>query len=699
VIHNRAILTALTRVALGAAFAVPVAVAAPPVKDWAPTLEPAARQGVRGPSDPIRLILPSLPVAVLQTLSLELDGLDVTGMVASDGKQATFTPPQPLAYGRHELRLLENAPDGSIIERAAWTIEVRKTRAFREADAQLAATVIGSYRVDDNHLENLPDEFQSSGGAQFQGVIADGNWRSTGYLDVLYNSQLAQTPTQQRRTDLGQFLVTGALGDERFNGVAQAGHHNVLPESLIAQGFLRRGVSAGLNAGGGIASASVFSQSTADIIGFQRGLGVSDAERRTDGVTASGRPIPGSPDALVLTGTWLNGEGPDQTGAVVGGDPTVTSGKAYSVVADSNLFTRRLRLRGEYAATDFDFDGRGRDIDSDGVVDFDAPEESADAYAVLIAYTPTHQLTVGNQPMVWNVGVENKRIGTFFRSPANPAGVADRDLVRLFGGVNWAGLDLQASVGSEKSNVDDLALIETVRGRRSYAVANYAPQPDYGVQSDGGPPPAPWYGQPAFALSYDQLDQEVIDASPTVAAGDFRSTQQVGFTAMFNYTTWNWMLAEIVGKEEDLTGVTPDRRTRTTQAQAGFLIANRLQLGPSVAVTNVEELNPQRDSQTLTAGLNASYAFTQSISAGLGYVLNREDASDDLTDRTTRDLTGYLSWAAIRPRGLLPGLTLSLEGLYHDETGDVIIVPGTTALPGNSYQIFVKAAVSWQAVY
>lgn len=697
---NHNILTRLVRLALGVAVALPMSIAAaPPAKDWTPTLEPAAQKDLRGPSDPIRLLLPGLPIEVLQTLSLELDGFDVTGMVASDGKLATFTPPQPLAYGQHELRLVENAPDGSIIERAAWTIEIRKTRAFREVDAQAAATVIGSYRVDENHLTDLPEEFQSSGGAQFQGVVADGNWRSTGYMDVLYNSQLAQTPSQQRRTDVGQFLLTGAKGDERFNGIAQIGHHNVVPESLIAQGFMRRGVSAGLNAGGGVASSTVFSQSTADLYGFQRGLGVSDSERRTDGVTAAGRPIPGRPEALALTGTYLNGEGPDQAGTAVGGDTTLTSGKAYSVVADSSLFTRRLRLRGEYASTDFDFDGSGRDIDGDGIPDLNSPAEAADAYAALITYTPSHQLTLRNQPMVWNVGVEKKTIGTFFRSPANPAGVADRDLLRMFGGINWSGLDVQASLGTEESNVDDLPLIETVRGRRGYAAASYAPLPDYSVQADGGLPPTPWYGQPSFTLSYDRLDQEVIDPSPVVAEGDFRSTQQVGFSAVFSYASWNWMLAEIIGKEEDLTNATPDRRTRTTQAQAGILIGNKLQLGPNVAVTNVEELNPQRDSQTVTAGLNASYAFTQTLSAGVGYVLNRENASDDLSDRTTRDLTGNLSWAAIQARGLVPGLTLSLEGLYHDETGNIVVVPGGTPLPGNSYQIFLKAAVSWQAIY
>lgn len=673
----------------------PVGLLAAPTAPWKPSLEAPPNGTVRGPQDPITLVLPELPINVLETLVLELDGIDVTQWVNSDGRRASFVPPQALSFGQHELRLVENAPDGSIIERGVWTLDIRKTQTFREADTQAAVTVVGSYRVDDNHLVNAPDKFQTSGAAQWQGAIADGNWRATGYVDVLHNSALPSTGAvpavqQPRSTELGQFLFTGTVGDASLYGIAQVGHHQVVPDSLIAQGFLRRGVSAGVNAASGAVSATAFSQHTSDIIGFQQGLGVGREEDRTNGVTVSGRPLPSRPEALVLTATYLAGEGPDQLGAGAGGDPTVTSGRAGSVVADSLSFDRRLRLRGEYAATRFDFDGEGRDVLGDGSLIVNAPAESDYAYAGLASYTPWHDRQVKNHPLVWNVGVEHKRIGTFFRSPAFPMGIPDRKLLRAFSDVSWAGMSFAASLGAETNNVNDLRQLERVRGVHAAANLSYTPPPKLEPLADGSLPRAPWYGQPFYTLGYQQLRQDVVDASVIVPEGRLRDTRDLAASASFSYTRWNWTALYTWGETEDFLGIQPDTRTRMAQLQAAFRIGDRLTLGPAVGASRVSDLTNQRDTDSLTVGLNGNYSITERIAAGLAYNLNRVDARDDLVNRTTRDAIASLIWTAIPPRGLVPGLNLSLEGQYHDGDGTGIANPSL-----NTYQIFVKAAVNW----
>ena len=111
--------------------------------DWRPTLVKPT-DGVFGQSETIHILLPKrLPAETLQHLALELDDIDVTSLVALTGNQADVTPVQPLAWGKHHLRLVEYATDGSIIERGDWTLDVRQSKQFREATLQTNATLNG----------------------------------------------------------------------------------------------------------------------------------------------------------------------------------------------------------------------------------------------------------------------------------------------------------------------------------------------------------------------------------------------------------------------------------------------------------------------------------------------------------------------------------------------------------------------------
>ena len=103
--------------------------------DWKPELLPAAGS-MRAPSEPIRIAVPALSTDKLEPLALELNGLDVTLLVAREPGRLVFTPPQPLAWGRHQLRLVERATNGEILERGRWIVEIRKSSAFREAQLQ-----------------------------------------------------------------------------------------------------------------------------------------------------------------------------------------------------------------------------------------------------------------------------------------------------------------------------------------------------------------------------------------------------------------------------------------------------------------------------------------------------------------------------------------------------------------------------------
>lgn len=656
-------------------FALPALSAA---SDWKPELVVPSK-GVFGPSDTIRIALPKLPAETLPQLVLELDDLDVTGLVSREGNQALFTPPQALSYGQHQLRLIEYAPDGNIIERGAWMLEVRKSPAFRELDMKADTTLNLVRRVSDDDLISAPKRNQGNGGAQLQGALADGDWRLNGIADILYNSQETQLPRARNQVDVGNFLLTGTAGAFSIN----AGHHAVAPESLVMQGFNRRGVSAGYASTETGATVSGFGLRTQDIYGTQEGFGIGDSENRIDGVTASLRPLASDREALLIAATYLSGEGPDQIGTSIGGDPTAAGGRAGSLIADGNLLDRRLRLRGEYAATRYDFDGRQAGN----------PAQSDRGYAALATFTPWHQKMVMEQPLAASIGVENRRIGTFFRSPANPSGIADRQLIRSFLAMDWYGLNAQASLGHETDNVDDLALLPRTETTQGVVSLTYTPLQK--LTAEGQLPTPAWYGQPTYNITHVDVDQGVEKATSTLASGALHATRNTTLSAMFNYSTWSWSISHAFGKDDDFINVAPDTENRMTQLAANMRVGEKLSVSPSVQfneITNKD--NRALDSETMTVGLNMGYAFSQRINSSLGYNVNRQQTDDNSTDVRTHDIIANLSWMVQPAQGLKPGMALALEGQYHDAEDRV-----TVSNDQNNYQLFLKASVFWQPGY
>jgi hypothetical protein len=660
--------------------------------DWQPQLVPPPA-GYYRPDDAIRMQLPPLRLEVLQRLTLELNDIDVTDFVTSDRQTAVFKSPQPLAFGEHQLRLVENGADGSIIERASWTISVRKTAAFREAGLQAATTLTAARRVlDDDLPQPAPKRDQWNGGAQLQGALADGNWRFAGQADLLGNSEKAVMPrgVDHGRLDVGNFLFAYEHGPV----VARAGHHAVGPDSLILSNFARRGVSVGMQSD--VTAATVFSLRTNEVVGFHEGLGVGDSDNRTNGVAVALRPVGNERDALVVGATYLQGESADLSGSAgsgVAGDSTATKGRATSVVADGTLLDQRLRLRGEYARSRYDFDGAGRDTDLDGSIDFDMAPEGDRAYSALVTYSPWHDKVVAGEPLGLRLGLENTRIGTFFRSPGNPAGVSDRDLIRGFTGVNWSGIDAQLSIGRETDNVDDLALIPRTETLQNVLALTYTPRPP--APRADGTVTQPWYGQPVLAANVIDVDQDVTKAGAGLDVGQLNALRTYALNASFTYPTWSWTIGRTIGKTESFAGIAPDTETHASQISADWRIGERLRVTPTYQRSITDEFDPpagftERRLRTAAAGLSLGYVFADGINGTLGYNINRTDTSDDAQHTRARDLLLNLAWTAIPARERRAGLTFALDGIYHNVDDRVDASNGV-----DHYQIYLKAIVSW----
>lgn len=640
------------------------------------TLMPPPGRNYRKPDDAYRIFVPSnFPTAQLQQLSLELDGVDVTAMVTREGSYAVFKPPQALSFGKHKLRLVQYASDGSINELGLWTFDVRKSALFREASAQANVDLIGSYRASDHNLGDLGGRGSLSGSAQASAQVANADWRATGDLQLVVDTQ------QHHAVDMSSFLLTGQTQQATVN----VGRHTIDAGSLVLGSLNRRGVSGTYASRDQHYSATAFAMRTNDVLGFRDGLGVGSPDNRITGLLAKAYPISDAPGRLFLQGVYLQGKGaPDDSTNVYGATPT-TGGDAWSLAADSNFLQQRLRLRAEYAATRYDFDGLNTGY----------PKESAHAQTYLIQYTPWLDKVVDQQPMQWSYGASRTVVGQFFNSIANPGGLPPgQQSTKVFTTFNWAAWSLSGSFGRQFDNADDDPSIPTTRTDLFNLIAGYAPQPAPNAKPPTGL--ARVFAQPSYTLTL-QRNRQNFSRTPLGYSGDIvdNTMRSAELAATFTPGAWNWGLSHTYTQIDDASGMQDSSRDNLTDANSTFQIGE----GNSGSLDVSWDINRDRVTQVDTKTLMGSLGLTLALlpdrlSASAQYSLNRTYASDDSVDTTSGTTTVTLTWTLRKGRDNGSDTTLSLSGTYADTTDHV-----TPSAVTNNYEVFVNINVPWRGTY
>lgn len=637
---------------------------------WTPELlQPATSN--RGPSDPLRIRLTNIPQQTLQLLALEVDDIDVTSMVTMEGDTVVYTPAQPLAYGEHQMRLVEHSQDGSINERGLWTFELRKNALFRDAKVNGTVMVNGNFRTSDKGLpEPVPARGQADANAQFNWSAENENWRTTGAMSIIANSQSQMMPRQRDHIDLGTFM---AAADSGMYGI-KVGDHAIGPDSLIMQSFNRRGISASATAPDNKAALTVFSMHSTPITGAANLLGVADSDNLVNGAVATVQPIPRNAQALALMASYVNGTTNGQPGAGVIGGPGASSGNAGSLVADSNLLQQRLRLRGEVATSKYDFDGSAGSLAPLG----------GHAYSGLVTYVPWSDMVVSGQPFMWNMGLEKKLISTYFQSLSNPGAISDRDMSRVFTGVNWYGLNAQFNAGKESDNVDDNPLIPVTDTKQRSGVFTFTPQMNYMPQANGQPPATPWYGQPSFNASFLSLNKDIVQLNGAAVYQPTHATYTSIAGGNFQYATWNWGITQTWVRDQGYNlDTTPQTRTASTQLQGNFRLMQKLNVGMNAFSQDVDNVEAGTKTDGAGGGLNLAYPFTDKISSTLAYSV-RHDWASGSTGTVTNNTAAAVNWALATPHGAKPGVTLGVNGSYQDVSNG-----------SSTYQVFLRASLVW----
>ncbi len=639
--------------------------------------------GTAAQTAPLRIHVVGIPEDTPERLGVELDNIDITALAVLDGTDIVVTPAQPIPFGTHVLRLVESAPDGTIVERGQWAFEIRKSTVFREAHLQTNATLNATQRIADHNVNTGAGRQQANGSAQVQGAVANDDWQAKGAASIVANSQPDQLPRHEGHLDIAQYLVeaqrgavSGRVGDQGA----------IAPDSLVMQGFARRGVSADVTAAG-VARLTGFSMHATPLAGSENLTGVQDGQNRVDGVVATVNPIQGRPEALALSGTYVDGNGTSASGVGVAGSPQSFGGHAGSVAADARLLDQLLRLRGEYAQSRYDFDGMGGTLEP----------QSGHAYSGLANYLPWHQVMVLGQPLVWNIGAQKQLLSTFFHSPANPGAVADRDMRQAFTGLNWYGLNAQASAGKEHDNVDDLALLPRTETRQHSFALNYVPIL-HAAQTSGGPPSTPFYGQPNLTASYMSLKKELANnpGALPLPLGPLHETTNLMLGAQFQYAKWNWGLGHTRVADKDFANLTPETRTNSDRLQAGLQLA-KLVIGGSLQYDHTDDLTNATRTQAITGATTLAYPFTERVTSNIAYSIRHARAVPQ-SDQLVSDTTVALNWVVVPPREQRPGLSLGLDGSYH-ACHDKLASPAPDTACFNSLQAFLRLSVSWMPTY
>ena len=644
-------------------------------QDWVPELQPPAGGSFYAADEAIVLVIPDeVAAGAAVELAVELDEFDVTALLQVEGGRLLLDPPEPLAAGIHQLRLVEYGSDGSIIERGAWNFEVRDGEALQELSASANTSVDLLYRFAGNDLIDPPDNFTAQGAGDARARIADGDWSIDADANYFLNSQQDQT-IDGKRLDIGEYLFSGNYEAPTDLNV-RLGHQDIGADNLIMSDFYRRGLSVTLAQPGGNLSVTAFALRSEPILGVDNFTGVADSENRVQGVMVTARPIESLSENVEVSGTFYEGE-TRAVGNATGFFGEDSSGSGASLAVDTLWLDQRLRLRGELALTRFDFDDSG-----------DLPADDDLAYSLLASYALIPGGNSDGEYVSWDVGVEHKRVGTFFASVANPFVVTDRETTLAFTNAVWGEVSMQAQAGYETSNVEELNVLPTDRTYFATFDASYSPvmEPD----EDGS---YGWLGQPTFGLALNFNDGKQIDipAAFVGLGGDYQVRSATVSASSF-YDFWSWSLSQSVNSFEDRSGATGDTMNYLTDLGLQFQPDESLTIGPYAQLSIFRDNATADDLDSVNIGLDiAADLIPEVLTSSINGSLNLTDSMGHSPD--SYFVGGEVLWNAIPAEVNRPGVALAVTGSYqHTDDADFFVADDIV-------QVFGKVKLSLPLAY
>jgi len=637
--------------------------------------------GYYGPQTELRFSIPEqISIEQLQRLKLEVDGIDVTSFIERDADDAIYKPVQAFAWGVHKAHVIEISTDGAMIERGKWTFTVRKTNAFQEASLHADLSLTGRERIAQRDKNDQLRPFGGNGSVALNGDLAGDNWKANANGQFVYLDPEGNARNQKRNVDVGDFLLSAQGGPLTL----RAGHHSIAGDNLLMQqGVSNRGASATIATNILHSSATGFAMRSSPVTGFQHGFAISNPANRIEGVTVETYPLASETSTVKITGMYVLGNG-TEGGDFVSGDTTTMGGDGVGGTIDSVFFSNRLRLRGEYARTRFDFDGDTGSL---------APINDH-AYAGLGTLKILDGVELANKPLDWSIGVQYRYFGANYRSVAEvTGGLLDTEVAQLFTNASWAGISMNGELDQAFDNVSNIAGLPKNRTRLATMTLGWNPQPEYDEQ---GKAVNGFFGAPTLSgtVTSQQLLSVLPGALPSGKLDTLTNTLSADAATAYTFksTSWNWHVNYMVtwiGNHIDATGST---RTDSSSAEISFAANDQsLVITPRIELIREKNRGFHVDTKTIHPSLNTTISLLDGrLNGSVTADASRIFTNDTRQDGTTWSVYGNMDWIAWKATDIRPGLTLSLSGDYANVRDRI------TALQSfSNYQLFLNATINW----
>lgn len=616
-------------------------------------------------------------------LSLELDGMDVSALVQWRGAELVYVPVRPLTPGAHELRVMFYGERGRVQELGYWTFEVRHSATLRELQANGQLNLAFSQRVTERDRSGGSD---LQGGGNLESGLSGDNWRLDSSLDLIAvnNKDLA---IAGRKVDLARFNLRGEYGRYRL----ALGDQQLGSASLIQDGFERRGLSTGARLPLWDGTLSLYRAGSRQQVGVDAGLGTDDADNRLSGGRLEFWPLRGDGAQLMVAGGRLSGrvgepdygslypqDGPDS-------DSVVHEGDAWNLIVDGQFFQRQLRVRLEKAGSEYDFDG----------IDSGFESERDNAWSALLVLNPTP----GGE-LDWRLGLESKKLGTWYRSLANRYAPADKQMERVFFDITRDKWTWDGGYAVEDNNLSEDADYAISRTRQWHLSTRYM---DYDLPEWS---PLAALGQPSYTLSAEGARLRDRYTPQGYLANDLE-TRRYALTAAFTREQLQWSAGYHYDSLEDATGWQPETRTQATRLDAGWYPSGRYSLfvGWELQHTTYPDQGVSTDRHIYSVDAKAEF-IPERLTGGLNMGLNQTSARDDpffaQWDETTY-ISAQLNWRIRQPAPLSSGLELIVSLTRNDYRDRLFAVDSPVGSPIDSpvdgYQAFIELRSSLPVAY
>ena len=450
--------------------------------DVARLVTPSHRQAL-APDQAIALELSAdLSADQINDLFLDVDGTDVTPDVNLNGQVVTYQPSKRLAVGDHVVRLFQHVGNENYNEVGRWVVRVGAVDA---TDSKVWGTAQAQYNFSVRD-KNIPfthtDRHSGSAFLETNAVTGGKDWDTTAHLNGYFDSN-----NDHEYVQLGEYLFTGRSFGDTTTRTFRFGNHDAGVSNILIDNFNRRGASVVMDYGDHW-QVTGFAQDPANRIGNENISGIERAEQRLYGGHVRYAPL-GDAEHLALETSVTYGEGAsrsESTDAV--SDPV--KGKGYGAMAGAQWqnASDRINLRGQFAHSDYDFDGDASLVDA-------VADNAWSARARVAALGDLNAKTYN--PTNWNFTLDARRVGTYYYGPANHRLPADQNRVALTSDFYDDSLSVVTDASLMRNNVNDLVDIPTDQSENLGVQVSVTP--DYWMNEDNGDG-ANWWRYSTFTL-------------------------------------------------------------------------------------------------------------------------------------------------------------------------------------------------------